>query len=84
MDQFFHGRPIEKPYGYLNLTAGWNNFLGYPLDIGFFMTNVTNKLYRIGTNDLTQNSSVGTVSNMYSAPRMFGFSLKYRFGADAR
>jgi iron complex outermembrane recepter protein len=75
---------IEQPYGYLNLNVNWNGMFGHPIDLGFFMTNVTNRLYRIGTNDLTQMSSVGMASNIYAPPRMFGFSLKYRFGADAR
>lgn len=50
---------------------------------GFFVTNLTDKLYRIGTNDLMQKSSVGTVGSIYAAPRMWGFNMKYRFGGDA-
>ena len=76
-------RAIEKPYGYLDINVTWANVTGRPVDLGFFMSNVTNKLYRIGSNDLTQNSSVGIASNIYAAPRMFGFSLKYRIGSDA-
>ncbi|MBV9843301.1 MAG: TonB-dependent receptor plug domain-containing protein [Sphingomonadaceae bacterium] len=75
---------VERPYGLLDLNVSWTNVYGKPFDLGFFMTNALNRLYRIGSNDLTQASSVGTASNIYGAPRMFGFSLKYRFGSDAR
>ena len=75
---------VEKGYTTLDLTANWNNALGGPVDVGFFMTNVTNKLYRIGSNDLTQRSSLGSLGSIYAAPRMWGFSLKYRFGSDAQ
>lgn len=74
---------LEKPYTTLDLTANWKNVMGQPVDLGLFVTNVTNKLYRIGTNNLLQNSSIGTLGNIYAAPRMWGASLKYRFGADA-
>lgn len=75
---------INAPYTTLDLTANWNNVLGAPVDLGFFMTNVTNKLFRIGTNDLTQRSSLGTLGDIYAAPRMWGVNLKYRFGSDAQ
>jgi iron complex outermembrane recepter protein len=75
---------IEAPYTTLDLNATWTNVMGNPFDVGFFMTNVTNRLYRIGSNDLTQASSVGTRGDIYAAPRMWGLSFKYRFGADAR
>lgn len=74
---------IEKPYTTLDLNAGWKNVMGQPVDLAVFVTNVTNKLYRIGNNDLTQRSSLGTRGNIYAAPRMWGVSLKYRFGSDA-
>jgi iron complex outermembrane receptor protein len=74
---------LEKPYTKLDLTANWRNVMGQPVDLGLFVTNVTNKLYRIGTNNLMQNSSVGVLGNIYAAPRMWGASVKYRFGGDA-
>lgn len=77
-------RSIEGAYTTLDLSANWNNVLGAPVDLGFFMTNVTNKLFRIGTNDLSQRSSLGTFGSIYGPPRMWGFSLKYRFGSDAQ
>lgn len=77
-------RSVERAYTTLDLSANWNNVLGAPVDLGFFMTNVTNKLFRIGSNDLSQRSSLGTLGSIYGPPRMWGFSLKYRFGSDAQ
>jgi iron complex outermembrane receptor protein len=74
---------VEGGFTTIDLTANWRNVMDQPVDLGFFVTNVTNKVYRIGTNDLFQTSSVGTQGAIYNAPRMWGFSLKYRFGSDA-
>lgn len=74
---------LEKPYTTLDLTANWRNVLGQPVDLAVFVTNVTDKTYRIGTNNLMQNSSLGILGNIYAAPRMWGASVKYRFGSDA-
>ena len=75
---------IEPGHGTLDLDATWHGIYGRPVDLTFFMTNVTDKLYRIGDDDLTQNSSLGIGANIYAPPRMFGFGLKYRFGAHSR
>jgi len=74
---------IEPAYGILDLRATWRQIYGHPIDLSFFMTNVTNKLYRTGTDDLEAASSVGSQASIYAPPRMFGFGLKYRFGASA-
>ncbi len=41
-------QPFEllKPYSLVNLSLNWDDINGYPLDASFFMTNVTNALYR--------------------------------------
>ena len=31
----------------LNLNVNWDNVLGQPFDLAFFMTNVTNKIYPV-------------------------------------
>jgi iron complex outermembrane receptor protein len=74
---------IEGGFTTVDLTVNWRNFLNKPVDLGFFVTNLTDKVYRIGTSDLMQRSSVGTQGSTYAAPRMWGFSVKYRFGSDA-
>jgi iron complex outermembrane receptor protein len=73
---------IEPGYTTLNLRANWKNAMGTPIDLGAFVTNVTNEVYRIGNNNLLQRSSVGTQADIYAAPRMWGFSVKFDFGAD--
>jgi len=68
---------IEPAYHLVNLDATWANVMGQPFDLAFFMTNATNKLYRVGSNDLSYN--LGFASYMYGEPRMFGMRLRYHF-----
>lgn len=65
----------------LNVQAQWQNVMGYPFDLSFFMTNATDKAYGLGGFEIYR--SVGTSSLVWSEPRMYGFRLRYRFGADA-
>ncbi|MEP6867629.1 MAG: TonB-dependent receptor [Novosphingobium sp.] len=67
-----------------DLNVNWRNVMEQPVDVGFFVTNLTNEEYLIGSNDLSQASSAGTRGFMYAAPRMWGFSMKYHFGGDAK
>lgn len=62
----------------LNLNVSWNRFLGSPVDLAFFATNVTNEIYPV-------NVGGGLVSSGYEnilmgQPRMWGFRLRYSFG----
>ncbi|HEX7858001.1 MAG TPA: TonB-dependent receptor [Sphingobium sp.] len=61
----------------INLNVNWDNVGGRPLDLSFFMTNVTNQVYYVSLND---NTSRGFVSRLLGEPRMWGVRLKYRFG----
>jgi iron complex outermembrane receptor protein len=64
-------------FGLLNLTANWNSVFRSSFDIGFFMTNATNKTYRItNTGDF---NTIGVASQMYGGPRMYGIQLRYRW-----
>ncbi len=74
----------QAAYSLVNMNAGLHNAFGQPLDLSFFVTNLTDKTYRIGTNDLSQTGSIGTRGSIYAAPRMWGFSMKFRFGSDAK
>jgi iron complex outermembrane receptor protein len=71
----FPGRPS---YGLLDLRADWNDIFGYPVDLSFFMTNVTNKLYALG--DFPVWNSLGFHAEIWGEPRMFAAQLRYRFG----
>ncbi|MGE0383947.1 MAG: TonB-dependent receptor [Gammaproteobacteria bacterium] len=75
-------RTIEPSYGLLNLDARLENLGGHPIDLSFFMTNVTDEVYRNGSNDLSNFGVIGTASDMYGEPRMWGFALKYKFGQN--
>jgi iron complex outermembrane receptor protein len=61
-----------------DIRADWTDILGSPFDAGFFMTNVTDNLHVVGVVPLM--TSLGFSSASYNPPRMYGFSLKYRFG----
>jgi iron complex outermembrane receptor protein len=65
----------------LNLQAQWQNVMGHPFDLSFFMTNAADKAYGLGGFEIYR--SVGTSSLVWSEPRMFGFRMRYRFGAEA-
>jgi iron complex outermembrane receptor protein len=65
-------------YGLLNGRVDWNHIFQTSLDASFFMTNVTDKVYRVGQyNDLVAN---GYITSFYGEPRMWGVQLRYRFG----
>jgi iron complex outermembrane receptor protein len=75
---------ISRAITTIDLNASWRDVLNQPVDLGFFVTNLTNEKYTVGSNDLSQNSSIGPRAEMWSTPRMWGFTFKYRFGSDAR
>jgi len=64
-------------YQNIDLRADWTNMFGRPIDLGFFMTNVTDNVHIAGEIPLLTSAGFSSVS--YNPPRMFGFSLKYRF-----
>lgn len=71
-----------KAFGVLNMSVDWSNVMNRPIDASFFMSNVADKLYQIGVASFY--TSQGLLISKYGAPRMYGFRLKYRFGADDR
>jgi iron complex outermembrane receptor protein len=65
-------------YGLLNARIDWNHVFQTSLDASFFVTNATDKIYRVGQyNDLVAN---GYITSFYGEPRMWGVQLRYRFG----
>jgi iron complex outermembrane receptor protein len=71
---------VDPAYDLVNATLTWTDMFGKPLDLTVFGTNLGDKLYRSGSNNLSSN--VGFASYFYGEPRMYGASLKYRFGAS--
>jgi iron complex outermembrane receptor protein len=74
------GAGIAPSSSVLNLNANWDSVAGMPIDLAFFMTNVTNEHVILQIND---NQVRGFISSTVGEPRMWGFRLKYRFGALA-
>jgi outer membrane receptor protein involved in Fe transport len=68
-------QPPNAGYGQLNLRADWARPFGNPVDLGFFVTNVNNKAYIMGSSGVN-----GLVGGIMSPPRMYGFELSYKFG----
>jgi iron complex outermembrane receptor protein len=63
----------------LNLDASWNSILGSPVDLSFFMTNVTNQgriLFPTGS-----FYYIGGEGAHVNQPRMWGFRLRYSMGS---
>jgi iron complex outermembrane receptor protein len=61
----------------LNLNVNWENVARLPVDLSFFMTNVTNEHVILQIND---NQLRGFISSTIGEPQMWGFRLRYKFG----
>jgi iron complex outermembrane receptor protein len=61
----------------LNLNANWDNVGGHPVDLAFFMTNVTNQKYYAFIPGLLGSLPFETA--ILGEPRMFGFRARYKF-----
>jgi iron complex outermembrane recepter protein len=69
---------ILKESNLLDVNASWRNMFGNPIDLSFFMTNVTNEkriLFPGGA-----YNTIGADGGHLNQPRMWGFRLRYRFG----
>jgi iron complex outermembrane receptor protein len=70
------GAGIAPASTVLNLNATWENVAQLPVDLSFFMTNVTNEHVILQIND---NQQRGFISATVGEPRMWGFRLRYKF-----
>jgi len=68
---------VQPHYENFDLRGDWTNMFGQPIDLGVFVTNLTDNLHIVG--EIPLWTSLGFSSVAYNPPRMFGFSLKYRF-----
>jgi len=71
---------MVESYHVYNLSAEWNGIMGSSFDARAFVNNVTDEEYRSYAYIGLQGAS-GFVNSIYGEPRMYGFSLRYRFGA---
>jgi len=82
----FFDAPAVQPldyisaYGLLNVRLEWNDIMRSSFDASFFMSNVANKVYRVG--QYSGYVADGYITSFYGEPRMFGAQLRYRFGAQ--
>jgi iron complex outermembrane receptor protein len=67
-------------YKNLDLTAAWNNMFGSTLDLGFWMKNVANDIYR--TSCFDNRVTLGYYSCQFARQRTYGLFVKYRFGSE--
>ncbi len=72
---------IIPSYDNLDIRVDWTDVFSYPVDLGFFMTNALDNTHVIAV--IPIYTQLGFTSLTYNEPRMFGFSLKYRFGAPS-
>jgi iron complex outermembrane receptor protein len=63
----------------LNLNVGWNAIMESPVDVNFFVTNVTDRQYYTFIPGLG-SAALGVETASLGLPRMFGARIKYRFG----
>jgi iron complex outermembrane receptor protein len=72
--------PINKipTFTLLNVHLDWNEIMHLPLDLTLFGTNMTDRRYITGGYPIYD--SIGFSSSIWGEPRMYGASLRYRFG----
>ncbi len=79
--------PGAEPGGYVdsydvfNAAIEWNDIGNYGVDARLFATNLTNTTYRI-SNSNGDAQVTGFSASIYNEPRMYGVSLRFRFGQD--
>jgi iron complex outermembrane receptor protein len=81
--QFFNkNSPANLKYlaasNIVNLNVNWDHVAGQPIDLAFFVTNLTNKVVPVVNSG--EWSFYGYETVQYGAPRMWGFRLRYSFG----
>ncbi|HTJ65224.1 MAG TPA: TonB-dependent receptor plug domain-containing protein, partial [Alphaproteobacteria bacterium] len=73
--------PIMPSYENLDLRVDWTNVMGNPVDVAFFMTNAQDNTHVVGGFPIY--TQLGFTSLVYNEPRMWGFTMKYRFGGPS-
>jgi len=68
----------SRTFGNANLT--WKNFGGGPVDVAFWVTNITNEKMYTHIND---QSTRGFIAYSVDEPRQYGIRVKYRLGGLA-
>lgn len=74
----FLGTHVIPAYGVANASLDWDRFVGSPVDVSLFVTNIADRTYKTGGIGF----GLGFVESTYGDPRMFGIRVKFHFGAD--
>ncbi|WP_082765754.1 MULTISPECIES: TonB-dependent receptor [unclassified Phenylobacterium] len=69
----------QDAYTTLNLRVGWDRILGSTFSAAVFVNNLTDTTF--AQSGSTRAYSTGSAVKLYSAPRMWGINLVYRFGS---
>ena len=72
-------RAMVDSYHVFNLSAEWNGIMGSNFDARAFVNNVADDTYRL-SNYIGLQQASGFTNSIYGEPRMYGLSLRYRFG----
>jgi len=72
---------IIGSYSVYDLRADWTNVWSSPVDASFFVTNLTDTVYRVGGLAVYPTTLAFTAA-VYNPPRMFGVQLRYTFGPE--
>lgn len=67
----------QEPYAQIGGRIDWSNIMGRPIDAALFVTNLTNEVHVEGIGSLA--SALGVLGGIYSEPRFYGASLRFRF-----
>jgi iron complex outermembrane receptor protein len=60
----------------------WNSVMGSTWDVGAWVRNLADEEAVISSSLSTRSMPVRSV--LYNEPRVYGMSIRYRFGAEAR
>ena len=80
----FFDAPAVQPldyiasFGVVNARIDWKSVLRSAFGLSAFVTNATNKVYRVG--QYSNYATDGRITSFYGEPRMFGVSVRYDFG----
>ena len=72
---------IAPSYDNIDARVDWTNIMGKSYDIGAVVHNLADNTYIQGAVPIY--SQLGFTSLSYSAPRMYGVTLKMKFGPSA-
>lgn len=68
---------FQSGYGTLNMRLEWNNVMGKPFDLALNASNLTQKIYKVGSANLW--AALGINGAIYGEPRMFSVQARVRF-----